>query len=283
MAYTTLITSDELAAHLNDPDWVIVDCRCALGDPAQGRQDYLKAHIPEAVFADEKADLSAPVIPGVTGRHPLPTEEEAAATFSRLGIGPGVQVVAYDAAGGGSAAARLWWMLQWLGHEAAAVLDGGWQDWLKGNRPTQAGEVVARVRRFVPRLNRQLTVTVAEVGALAQDPAYRVIDSRAAERYRGEVEPIDPVAGRIPGALNAPYLENMTPEGKFKPAGELQARFRALLGETPADRTVFYCGSGITAAMNVLAMTIAEMGTPKMFPGSWSEWITDPKRPIAKG
>ena len=283
MVYKTLITSEELAAHLNDPDWVIVDCRFALDNLPKGRLDYLEAHIPGAIFADTNKDLSAPVVAGVTGRHPLPSAEEVARTFSRWGIGPGIQVVVYDASGGGSSAGRLWWMLQWLGHEAAAVLDGGWPDWLKGSRPTQAGEVTPTERPFQPQPRGDLIVTAEEVGELVQNPVYRVLDSRAAERYRGEVEPIDVVAGHIPGAANAPYLENMTPEGKFKPAGELRARFQAILKDVPAEKTVFYCGSGITATMNVLAVAHAGLGMPKMFPGSWSEWITDQSRPIAKG
>ncbi|HEX7975068.1 MAG TPA: rhodanese-like domain-containing protein, partial [Anaerolineales bacterium] len=199
--YSTLISTTELASHLEDPNWAIFDCRFSLADTGRGLRDYIQAHIPGAVYAHLDADLSGPVIPGQTGRHPLPPVEGAARTFSAWGIADEVQVVAYDDAGGALAAGRLWWMLRWLGHANATVLDGGWQAWLAEGRPVRSGQQTRSPRRFVPHLRPELLVTTSQVDAMRQDPAYRVFDARAAERYRGENETIDPVAGHIPGAI----------------------------------------------------------------------------------
>ncbi len=282
MIYTTLISPEQLVVHLYDPDWAVIDCRFLLADPAKGRRDYLKAHIPGAVYAHLDEDLSGPVVPGVTGRHPLPPVDQISKTFSKMGIGPGIQVVAYDDAGGALAAARLWWLLRWLGHESAAVLDGGWQRWIKLGMPSQNGEETRPPEDFVADVQPDLDVTTEQVEAIRQDPAYRLIDARSAERFRGENETIDPVAGHIPGAVSAPYADNLNAEGMFKSEHDLRQYYEKLLGGTPAERAIFYCGSGVTAAEDVLAMLHAGLGEPRLYAGSWSEWITDSNRPIAK-
>ena len=285
MSYQTLISAEELLSHLGDPDWAIVDCRFTLGDAARGRRDYLQAHIPGAVYAYLEGDLSSPHIPGVTGRHPLPPVDHLVRKFSEWGIGPGVQVVAYDDWPGasGAVAARLWWSLRWLGHEAVAVLDGGWNRWLQTGGAIKAGIETRPHREFKPNLRSELIASLDEVEGLRTDPAYNLFDSRSAERYRGENETVDPVAGHIPGALNAPYAENVGTDGLFRPSDELRQRFHALLGDTPAKNAVFYCGSGVTATHNLLALAHAGLGDARLYVGSWSEWITDPKRPVERG
>lgn len=281
--YTTLITPAELLPHLEDPEWAIVDARFWLAETERGRNDYLAAHIPGAVYVHLDEDLSAPVIRGVTGRHPLPTVEQAGRVFSRLGIGSGVQVVAYDEAGGTMAAGRVWWMLRWLGHEAAAVLNGGWQAWQKAGYPGRGGAESRPQREFKPRPRPEMIVSAAEVERLRQDPAFRVLDARAADRFRGENEIIDPVAGHIPGAVSAPALENLDAEGAFLPPEALRQRYERLLGGVPAERVVAYCGSGVTATHDLLALMVAGLGEGRLYAGSWSEWITDPRRPVARG
>jgi thiosulfate/3-mercaptopyruvate sulfurtransferase len=285
MTYTTLISPSELSSHLSNPNWAIVDCRFDLKDAGRGRREYTLAHIPGAVYAHLDEDLSGPVVRGLTGRHPLPTVDSAAQTFARLGIGADVQVVAYDDLGGALAAARLWWLLRWLGHDAAAVLDGGWQAWIADeSRPAHEQGVEARPpRAFAPRERPEMVVTASQVDAARQDTAFRVLDARAADRYRGENETIDPVAGHIPGAISCPFAGNLNPSGAFRPADRLKARFERLLGGTPADQAIFYCGSGVTAAHNILAMAHAGLGLARLYAGSWSEWITDGRRPVAAG
>jgi thiosulfate/3-mercaptopyruvate sulfurtransferase len=282
MSYTTLISTIELAPHLADPEWAVVDCRNWLDDPERGRRDYLQAHIPGAVYAHLDTDLAGPVVPGQTGRHPLPEVETFARTLSNWGIGPGVQVVAYDDRGG-AFAARLWWMLRWLGHAAVAVLDGGWPHWQAEGRPVHGGTETRRPRTFTPYPRPGLLATTSEVETIHNHPAFRLLDSRTAERYRGENEPFYPVAGHIPGAVCAPYPDNLGPDGLFRPAAELRARFQALLGNVPPDHAIFYCGSGVTAAHNLLALVHTGLGDARLYVGSWSEWIANPNHPIEKG
>jgi thiosulfate/3-mercaptopyruvate sulfurtransferase len=281
-AIRTLISTGDLEAHLGDPDWTIIDCRFNLADPWQGAREYEALHIAGAVYAHIDNDLSGPVVHGVTGRHPLPSIEAATATFSRLGIGPGTQVVAYDERTG-AFAGRLWWLLRWLGHEDVAVLDGGWNAWQREGRLVRSGIETRAPRTFVARPRPELIVEAAAVDRQRLDPAYRVLDSRTAERYRGENETIDPVAGHIPGAFSSPYADNVDAEGHFLDPQVLRRRFEALLGDVVAERAVFYCGSGVTAAQNVLALAHAGLGEARLYPGSWSEWITDPDRPVATG
>jgi thiosulfate/3-mercaptopyruvate sulfurtransferase len=281
--YQTLISASELAQKLAAPDWAIVDCRFYLGESERGRQDYIQAHIPGAVYAHLNEDLSGELVPGKTGRHPLPAIETFAQTLSNWGIDARVQVVAYDASGGSMAAARLWWMLRWLGHDAVAVLDGGWQHWQSAGYPVASGVEHRAAVPFIPHVRGELGVTTDEVAALLEDPSIRLVDVRSGERYRGEQEPIDPVAGHIPGAVNAPFSETLDATGRFLPPHELQAYFRRVLGDTAPERAIFYCGSGVTSAQELLALAHAGLGAGRLYAGSWSEWITDPARPTAKG
>lgn len=282
MAFTTLIDPETLQAHLEDPDWVVVDCRFSLSDPAYGWQAYQKAHIPTAVYAHLDEDLSGPMVPGRSGRHPLPNPDQLAQKLGAWGIGSCTQVVAYDDAGG-AFAARLWWLLGWLGHDAVAVLDGGWPRWIGEGRPIREGVEQRPPCAFTPRLQPERVVTADDVKQRLHDPAWRLLDARAPERYQGVQEPIDPVAGHIPGAVNAPFSENLTSAGTFLSPERLRQRFAALLGGVPPERTICYCGSGVTAAHNVLAMTHAGLPGARLYAGSWSEWITDPRRPVARG
>jgi len=282
MAFTTLIDPETLQAHLEDPDWVVVDCRFSLSDPAHGRRAYQEAHIPGAVYAHLDEDLSGPIVAGRTGRHPLPDPDWLARKLSAWGIDHRTQVVAYDDAGG-AFAARLWWLLGWLGHDAVAVLDGGWPRWVREGRPVRGGIETRPSRTFVARIRPERVVSADEVLQHLHDPCWRLLDARAPERYRGEQEPIDPVAGHIPGAVNAPFAENLTPEGTFRLPEQLRQRFEALLGDVPPERVICYCGSGVTAAHNLLAMAHAGLPGARLYAGSWSEWITDPRRPVARG
>lgn len=283
MPYTTLISIAELANHLGDDTWAIVDCRFSLDNPERGRQDYQRAHIPGAVYAHLNEDLSGPVIPGRTGRHPLPQIETVAQTFSNWGINAEVQVVAYDDKDGTMAAARLWWILRWLGHPNVAVLDGGWRRWQSEGRPVRSGVESRAPKVFIPQQRPELVLDAADVLALRNDPTFRIIDSRTTDRYSGEWEPIDPVAGHIPGAISGPFSENLRPDGRFRSSEELRARFQRLLGDSSSDHAIFYCGSGVTAAHNLLALAHAGLGNARLYAGSWSDWITDPDRPVEKG
>jgi len=283
MSYNLLISTEELALHLTDPDWLVADCRFLLSKPDEKESDYQRAHIPGAIYVHLDRDLSAPVVPGVTGRHPLPAPADAARRFGALGIGPGVQVVAYDDLGGSLAAVRLWLMLRWLGHENAAILDGGWQKWLAEDRPVEAGTIKRSAREFAAQPPLDCFVTTDEVERIRLDPNFRLLDGRAPERFRGEVEPIDPIAGHIPGAGNIPYTDNLATDGTFKSPEELRQLYENLTEGVPAERVVFYCGSGVTSIHNMLAMKLAGLGDAKVYAGSWSEWITDSQRQIATG
>lgn len=284
MTFSTLIDVDTLAKNLHHPDWVILDCRFSLADTSLGRRSYLEGHIPGAIYAHLDEDLCSPVLPGKTGRHPLPEVEMLVDRFSHWGIDSTVQVVVYDDWPGaaGAVAARLWWSLRWLGHRAAAVLDGGWEAWLAGGMPVAAGmEHSRQVRDFQAAPHPELLATTADVEKMRLDANFKVFDSRAAERYRGQNETIDPVAGHVPGAWSAPFAGNMAPDGKFLPAPELRERFTALLDGVSPENSVFYCGSGVSAAHNLLALAHAGLGDARLYVGSWSEWITDPSRPVA--
>lgn len=282
MPFTTLLSTHDLGNHLAEPNWVVLDCRFYLADSQQGEHEYLETHIPGAVYVSLDRDLSGPVIVGKTGRHPLPTVENTVETFSRLGIDEGVQVVAYDNAGGAIAAARLWWMLRWLGHIKAAVLNGGWGLWEKEGRLVRSGAESNPRGAFNPKPRPDLQVSAAQVAGLSHNPNFRLFDSRSADRYRGENETIDPIAGHIPGAISAPYADNLQSDGRFRPKDSLRKRFKELAGDTPAETCVFYCGSGVTAAHNILCMAHAGLGEAHLYPGSWSEWISDPSRPVEK-
>lgn len=276
MSYTTLIPAAGLNQHLDEPDWAIIDCRFALADTEQGRQAYHESHIPGAQYAHLDEDLSSPIIPGQTGRHPLPDVATLAAKLSAWGIDSTVQVVAYDDAGG-AIAARLWWLLRWLGHDAVAVLDGGWPAWLAAGYSTQR-EVGSRpARTFTPHPRPELVASTAGVLSLRHNPACRLLDARSADRYRGENETIDPVAGHIPGAISAPFAQNLGPDGRFLAPEVLRNRFEELLAGIPPAQAITYCGSGVTAAHNLLAMAHAGLDGARLYAGSWSEWIARPE------
>ena len=224
-------------------------------------------------------DLSGPIIPGKTSQHPLPSIENFVETLSQWGLDKNTQVVVYDDSGG-AIAARLWWMLHWMGHEAAAVLNGGWGHWKLGYYPTRKENETKKRREFTPRTQPDLIKQVGDVLAMRNSPEFALIDSRSPERYRGEKEVLDSKAGHIPGALNAPYGKNLDEQGLFLDKLQLSSRFENILGDIPAENSVFYCGSGVSAAHNILALAHAGLGFAKLYPGSWSEWITDPSRPI---
>lgn len=281
--FSTLIDAETLSIHFSSPNWVIVDCRFSLSDTEAGRLAYRKSHIPGAFYAHLDEDLSGPIIPDKTGRHPLPPISRFAKQCSDWGIEEDTQVIAYDDMGG-AIASRLWWMLQWLGHEKAAVLDGGWHAWQVVEGPTD-DDIPTPVenKTFVPDTNPYWLVSAGFVDQIRNESDYLLVDSRAASRYAGEEEPIDPVAGHIPGAVNAPFAENWSPPFQFKSSRELEGRFENLLGTHTADNTIFYCGSGVTACHNILSMAHAGFGMAKLYAGSWSHWITDPNREIAVG
>ena len=285
MVFKTLIEVDSLQELLGQPRLAVIDCRFDLMNPEAGRQAYLRAHIPGARYADLNRDLSAPVGPH-TGRHPLPLPELFAGRLGAMGIGNDTQVVAYDEANG-SIAARLWWMLRWLGHDAAAVLDGGFKAWTARGGALQSGEAdpaaEAVARQFTPRIDADSVVSTAEVERGLQDFKAVLVDARAQERYAGTVEPIDPVAGHIPGAVNHPFTANLGADGRFLPAAELKRRWQERLAGGDLENLVAMCGSGVTACHNLLSLEVAGLTGGKLYAGSWSEWIRDPRRPVARG
>lgn len=279
--FTTLIDAAELAGHLDDPAWVVIDCRFTLTDPAAGRRAYDKGHIPGARYADLEDDLSAPVGPG-TGRHPLPAPEDLARRLGQWGIGKGVQVVVYDDIFG-AIASRLWWMLRWLGHDAVAVLDGGLPAWRRTGHPLSTEPARPVPATFVPQPRSDAVLDTQAVALSVQAHDVLLIDARAEERFLGEIEPLDPVAGHIPGAVNWPYEENLALDGRFLSAMELRRHYAALLGRRGAGQAVHMCGSGVTACHNLLAMEYAGLSGSRLYGGSWSAWISDPSRPVAQG
>lgn len=277
----TLISTDVLAAHLDDPSFAIVDCRYKLDDETWGEHEYVARHIPRATYAHLGHDLAGPKS-GTNGRHPLPDVRALAQIFGRLGIGNETQVVAYDQ-DSGMYASRLWWMLRWLGHDAVAVLDGGFAKWTAEHRPTASGEERVRPREFTPAVRRDAAVDAGRVAALASDRAWHLVDARAPERFRGETEPIDKTPGHIPGAANHFYQWNLNERGTFRAPDELRAKLRESIGDVPPDHIICYCGSGVTACHNLLALEHAGLKGAKLYPGSWSEWSADPSRPVERG
>ena len=259
---------------------VLLDASFDLADPAAGERAYAQGHLPGALYVHLDRDLSAPKT-GRNGRHPLPSREGFAATAGRLGITPGTPVVVYDRQGG-MFAARAWWMLRWLGHPLVSVLDGAVNAWTEARLPLETATVIPRSAPPYP-LGDPLVATIDADGLQAQLGKVRLIDARAPERFRGDVEPLDPVAGHIPGALNRPFTLNLGSNGRFKPAAQLRDEFAALLAGRPAAEAVHQCGSGVTACHNLLAMEAAGLGGAALYPGSWSEWCADPARPVAKG
>jgi thiosulfate/3-mercaptopyruvate sulfurtransferase len=274
-----LVTPEELQRHLDDPDWVVIDTRHELTDPTVGPKRYAEGHIPGACFMHVDEDLSGPKT-GTNGRHPLPGLEEFAAKVNACGIAPRTQVVVYDDLAG-NFAVRLWWMLRWLGHEKVALLDGGYPLWVKEGRPVSMEVPPRRKGAFVPRPHLGDAVDVHFMGRFHESPSIKVVDARVAERFSGRQEPIDPVAGHVPGAVNRFWKENLQPDGRFKPAAALRAEYDRLLAGMDPGQVVHMCGSGVTACHNLFAMEMAGLPGSKLYPGSWSEWCADPARPIA--
>ena len=276
-----LVSTDTLASHLDDPEWVVFDCRHDLTDFEKGRRFYQAGHIPGAHFAAVETELSGTKT-GTNGRHPLPDPSTFAAFLARHGVSDASMIVAYDDVGG-QYSARLWWMARWIGLRGVAQLDGGFPKWLAEGRP-----VTTRVPESVPASLRahpapEMIWTVDDVRRRSEDSASTLVDARTAERYRGETEPIDRIAGRIPGAVNRFYKANLNPDLTLRPVGELRREFEALLAGKSVANVGHHCGSGVTACANVFAMEYAGLRGSKLYVGSWSEWIADSSRPIAKG
>lgn len=287
--FRPLLSANDLAALLRARDLdpgrplVIADCRFALSDPGQGIREYAAGHLPGAVYVHLDEDLSSPVVPGVTGRHPLPSPSALSATLGRLGISPDTTVVAYDG-GPGAFAARLWWLLRWVGHEAVSVLDGGFAAWTAAGFATDTivAPAIPAAARYPVRPADTWVVDAVTVLEATRSASAIVLDARERVRWLGDEEPIDPVAGRIPGAVSAPWVENVH-DGRFREPADLRARYLDALGGHPPADAIVYCGSGVTAAHDVLAMAIAGLDGARLYAGSWSEWITEPSRPVERG
>lgn len=274
--FTTLIDALTLNAHLADPDWVIIDCRFDLGDAEAGRRAYMTAHIPRAVYAHLNEELSNPPVTD-NGRHPLPPPDVMVQRFSQMGIDGTRQVVVYDDSGG-MIAGRLWWMLRYMGHDAVAVLDGGWDSWIAADLPVTGGQEVNVPLAFVGAPRQDWLVTLDGV---PHQPL--LVDARDGARYRGELEPIDALPGHIPGAVNFPFALNWDENGRFLSPDQLRVQLENLLGRTPPAEATFYCGSGVSACVNLLAMAHAGLGNGRLYVGSWSEWSRTPGKPVAVG
>ena len=276
---TTLASVDTLAAHLDDSRWLIVDCRFDLARPAAGEAAYRAGHIPGAVYAHLDRDLSSPITPA-TGRHPLPDPERFAATLSSWGVTADTQVIAYDA-DNGMYASRLWWLLRWVGHRAAAVLDGGFKAWSAAGLPASTEIPARQPSQFQARPNRELWLDVEQVQQRVQQSDWRLLDARAPERFAGKVEPLDTIAGHVPGARNHPVATNLASDGRFSAPEELRRRYEQSQAGVADDHTIVMCGSGVSACHLLLAMEVAGKPGARLYAGSWSEWIRDAKRPVA--
>ena len=278
MSYTALVAAATLAAHLDDPAWLVIDVRHQLADTGYGECIYAENHIPGAVFLHCDYDLSGSMT-GSNGRHPLPAPEKLAARLGEIGIGPQTQVVAYDDAQG-MIAGRLWWLLRWLGHERVAVLDGGLQAWQAANGALTSELPRLRPVSFVAKVHDSM-VDADYVQAFLQTSRMHLVDARSPDRFRGENETIDPVGGHIPGAVNRFFRENLQADGRFKPVAELRAEWLMVLAGASPEQVVHQCGSGVSACHNILAMEIAGLPGSRLYAGSWSEWCADCGRPVA--
>lgn len=283
MPLAQLIAPQQLAERLGDPKLVILDCRFALEDVDYGQRSYAEGHIAGAHFADLERDLSGPVVKGVTGRHPLPEPGRLIERLQQWGISNDSDIVLYDD-GPGAFAARAWWLLAWLGKRSGvSILDGGLKAWHAAGLPLSLDPAERREGNFSGKPDPALLVSAEKLRERLGDPAMTLLDARALPRFRGEVEPIDPVAGHIPGAQCAAFTDNLGADGRFLPADQLKARFDALLGSRKPQDLVAYCGSGVTACHNLFALSLAGYPLAPLYAGSWSEWITDPQRQVATG
>lgn len=280
MRYTTLISTTELAPRLDDQDWVIFDCRFDLANVKAGRRLYNAGHIPGARYVHLDEDLSSPVTEQ-SGRHPLPDPQQLANKLGDWGVGPSTQVVVYDN-GPGAYAARMWWLLRWLGHTQVALLEGGFAAWCDAKQPTTTELPRISPKQFTLRLNNDLVVTADDVERVRNDKDYCVIDARAPERFHGEVEPIDKIAGHIPGSINMPWENNLQADKSFKSTSGLLRLFAQKIGKVTPQNVIHSCGSGVTACHNLLAMEHAGLTGSKLYAGSWSEWIAVPGRAVEK-
>ena len=283
--YTTLIEPAELAAHTDDPNWVILDCRFDLARPEWGAGAYAEGHVPNALYAHLDRDLSSPVT-ATSGRHPLPASEAFFATLGRWGIDEKVQVVSYDQSNG-AYASRLWWLLRWAGHARVAVLNGGFAAWQHAGLPVSQQPGVRQSRRFSPGHASTDIVSTAEIAALLAagqlvSGECSLVDARAADRFAGRNETLDPVAGHIPGARNHPFMRNLDAQGRFLPAATLRSQWLETLGAQAPSKAIAMCGSGVTACQNLLALEVAGLPGARLYAGSWSEWIRDGARPVER-
>ncbi|MBS0417354.1 MAG: sulfurtransferase [Proteobacteria bacterium] len=283
--YTTLIEPAELATHTGDPNWVVLDCRFDLARPAWGENEYAAGHVPNSLYAHLDRDLSSPVT-GTSGRHPLPSREAFLAVLGRWGVDETAQVVSYDQ-GNGAYASRLWWLVRWAGHARVAVLNGGFAAWQQAGLPVSKQAGVKQPRRFAPSQAPAEFVTTADIAALQAAGKFHsgervLVDARAADRFAGQNETLDPVAGHVPGARNHPFLRNVDAQGRFLPPETLRSQWlETLRGQTPSN-AIAMCGSGVTACQNLLALEVAGLPGARLYAGSWSEWIRDAARPIGR-
>ncbi len=277
--FQTIISCEYLAKCLSHADLRIVDCRFQLGDTEWGKSEYQISHIPSSIYMHLDVDLSGRILPGKTGRHPLPDIKYFSKRLGEAGIGNHHQVVIYDTSHGGIAA-RLWWMMHALGHQETAVLDGGWKRWVDLGLPRETEITRHTAEKFSHQVTQWPVYSAEEVMQTMDTKEILLVDARTNERYKGVEEPIDPVSGHIPGAINRPFLENIGASGLWKSPDTLRKEWERVLTGKQGEEVVFYCGSGVTACHNVLALKHANMASPIIYAGSWSDWITDPSRPV---
>jgi thiosulfate/3-mercaptopyruvate sulfurtransferase len=277
--YANLVSTDQLWAHVSDENWLLFDCRFDLADTEKGRRAFQQSHIPGAFYAHLDEHLSSPITMQ-TGRHPLPDMNALNRWLASCGMQSKRQVVVYDDSGG-AMAVRLWWLLKCLGHQKVAVLDGGWPAWVSKGYSTTAENPQAEMTPYQAAFNAHYTVSTHEVEKNVHEALFKLVDVRSAERFQGIAEPIDTVAGHIPGAINIPLTQNLDDEGFFKPVPQLKELYAPVMDQYPVEKQVYMCGSGVTACHSVFALSLAGLGFPRLYAGSWSEWIRDPDRPVA--
>ncbi len=277
--FSTLISANELSGHIKDPNWIVFDCRFTLAETGAGRAAYLQSHLPGAIYVHLDDDMSSPITAS-TGRHPLPDVTAFSEKLSVWGVDASKQVIVYDDAFG-AIAGRMWWLLRWLGHTRVAVLDGGLPTWQRENYPMQSVLPSLSPAAFFPNVNNELLVDVEFVESRMSNDNFVIVDARAEERFSGDAEPLDNVAGHIPGALNMPFDDNLAISSLFETQEVLTQLYKDVIKQVDYENVIHMCGSGVTACHNILAMEYAGMRGSKLYAGSWSEWITDPKKPVA--